>query len=105
MEPFKEQTALVRFGFVSVGPEGGDVDRLAGSERTINFAQSGLGFVLLPFHFERVEQVFACARAEDVRVGFGHPFGEAQVLIKGPASQDKVVRARGRRAPAHIWPA
>ncbi len=57
MEPFEEEAVLFRFEWVTVGPEGGDVLRLAGCGRAINFAQCGLGFFLLPFHCECVEVI------------------------------------------------
>ncbi len=77
MEPFEEQAALFRFEWVTVGPKGGDVLRLAGCGRAIDFAQCVLGFPFPLFHPECVEVIVAGTRAEDVWIFFGPAFGEA----------------------------
>jgi hypothetical protein len=58
-EPFKEEAAMFWFGKVTVGPESGDRFGLAGNGRTVNLAQSGLGFLLAPLHTECVEEILA----------------------------------------------
>ena len=57
MEPFEKEAALFWVGFITLGPQGRNMFRLAGREGAVNFVQGGLGFLLQPFHFKRVEEV------------------------------------------------
>jgi len=103
MEPLEEDPAALGRGrrMVAVGPQGGDVVRLAGRGRPINLVQSGLGFPTTALFRQGVEEILSGMGAEDVWLFFRQTPPEAQVLVKGPASQGKIVgapRTRGHFA-------